>query len=113
MIAPTPNQTQAQGRGWGQTSLSLSARLHDKDGKVCGAQKALRRLSVAVGQLRSEIAVVGARVKLLASIEETRPLTPEEQVEARRLKAESRRLYLELKALTEEYTLTHEPRRSR
>jgi hypothetical protein len=113
MIALTPNQAQVTGRAWDHTSFSGPSRLHDKDSKSNRAWSALRRLSTAVGQLRSEIAVAGARVNVLASIEDTRPLTPEEKAEARRLKAEGRRLFLELKALTDEYALMHEPRRSR
>jgi len=66
-------------------------------------RRGLRRLATALGQLRSEAAVITAQSNLLASLEAERALTPEERAEARRLKAESRRLYWELRALIGEY----------
>lgn len=70
---------------------------------------ALQRLNDALGQLRADLALVTAQTDLLASIEDERPLTPEERAEARRLKAEYRRLYWQLKALMKEFALTTHP----
>jgi hypothetical protein len=70
-------------------------------------RRGLQRLAAALGQLRSEVAVITTKSNLLASLEEERPLTSEEKADAKRLKAESRRLYWELRALAREYNAMH------